>query len=111
RTQYVNVGTVTTTTVNIDLSTGGIFDITLSGNPTINFINTPNTGSMGTIQLIVRQTVNGSNTISYSNTVRWSDNIQPILTTTPNTMDVIQLSTYNNGSFFIGAQVYANVAQ
>jgi len=108
RQAYVNVGTVTGNTT-VDLSTGDVFDITLAASINLIFSNAASANSLGTFQLLLRQTANGSNTVSYANTVRWSDNVQPILTITSNTMDVIQLSTYNNGSFFLGAQVYANI--
>lgn len=105
---YSNVGTITGNTT-IDLSTADVFDITLAASVNLTFTNAASASSMGTFQLILRQTANGSNTVTYVNTVRWSDNTTPVLTTTGNTMDVIQLSTYNNGSFFLGAQVYANI--
>jgi hypothetical protein len=109
RQSYVNVGSVTGATT-INLALGDFFDLTLVGNITLTFQNAATSGTTSTVQLMLRQTANGGNTVTFVNNVHWSDNITPVLTTTGNTMDVVQLFTYNNGTIYWGAQVLANIA-
>jgi hypothetical protein len=110
RYQYSNVGSVGTIAKTIDLASLGNFcDITLTGNPTLTVTNTGPSGTvtMGTIYL--RQDSAGSRTVTWANNIKWSDNIQPVLSTGVNVADIIQLTTYNAGVIWWGSQVMANI--
>jgi len=106
---YYNVGTLTTNT-NIDLGQGTFLDITLANNANLTFQNCGNSGNVTSFTLMVRQTANGSNTLSYANTIKWSDNQVPVLSIGANTADVLHFFTYNGGTIWWGAQVHANIA-
>lgn len=106
---YVNVGTITGNTI-IDCSQGTYFDLTLANNANLTFQNVAPSGHTTTIQLLIRQGANGGNTVTLTNAVHWSDNSTPVLSTGANTMDVLQVFTYNGGSIWWGAQVLANIA-
>lgn len=106
---YVNVGTVTST-VNINCGAGAYQDITLAATGmNVFFQNTSPAGTVTTLTLLVRQSANGSNTLNWGNTIRWSDNNVPVLSTTQNTMDAFTFTTYDGGTIWIGGQIYGNV--
>jgi hypothetical protein len=106
---YYNVGALSLGNVNVDLSQGSYLNVLLANNVNLTFQNCAANSQVTTFQLIVRQSGNGSNTLSYANSIFWSDNLVPVLTTTANAADVLQFTTWTGGSTYVGAQVYANV--
>lgn len=106
--QYSNTGTITGNT-NVNCLLGSFFDFTLANNANIGLQNCVNSGNVTTIQILIRQSANGGNTVNFTNTIYWSDNTVPILSTTANTGDVLQFTTFNGGVIWLGAQVYANM--
>jgi hypothetical protein len=81
----------------------------LAGNPTITFQNAGPAGQATVFTVYVRQSGNGSNTITWANTVRWSDNAKPVLSTTANTADMFTFVTFDGGTIWLGTQVMGNV--
>lgn len=108
-TGYSNTGTITGD-LNLDCAKGSFFDYTLASNPEITLQNCTTNGTTTTIQLLLRQSANGGNTVTFANTIYWSDNATPTLSTTANTGDVLQFTTFNGGVMWMGAQIYANMA-
>jgi cytoskeletal protein CcmA (bactofilin family) len=104
---YGNTGTLSSGTYNLDVSQYALFDTTLSANVTVDFINLP-TGPV-TFQVLVRQNSTGGYNPSWGNTIRWSDSTTPIMNSTANTMSIFQFTTYNKGTFFLGALVMDGV--
>lgn len=84
RTQYTYAATLT-----INLDVGDVVDVTLAGNPTINFSG----GSDGDkLVLRLKQDATGSRTVTWGSMVRFGTDVpSPILTSTANKTDAIGL--------------------
>jgi hypothetical protein len=103
------VGTVATTTYNIDLSLSNIFDITLGNNVTFTFTNPPASGISRNCTVILRQDATGSRLATFTN-ANYTDGTAPILSTGANQIDVLTFFTLNGGSFWFGTFAMANVS-
>lgn len=84
--EAVNTISAAGATQTLDLSTGTIFDITLTANCTIT-LPTPSTGR--TFTMCIRQDGSGSRTITWSGVVRWPGGAAPTLTTTAAAIDYV----------------------
>ena len=109
RESVTTVGTVSTSTYNIDLSLGNIFDVTLGNNVTFTFTNPPPSGTSGYATIILRQDTTGSRTATFTN-ARYTDAQTPVLTSTGNSVDVLSFFTINGGTIWFGSFVLANVS-
>lgn len=103
------VGTVATTTYNIDLSLSNIFDITLGNNVTFTFTNPPASGISKNCTVILRQDATGNRLATFTN-AKYTDGTAPILSTGANQIDVLTFFTLNGGSFWFGTFAMANVS-
>jgi hypothetical protein len=103
------VGTVSTSTYNIDLSLTNIFDITLGANVAFTFTNPPASGISQSVTVILRQDATGSRTATFTN-AKYSDGVAPTLSTGANQVDVLTFFTVNGGSFWFGTFAMANVS-
>jgi hypothetical protein len=103
------VGTVATSTYNIDLSLTNIFDITLGANVTFTFTNPPISGISQSVTVILRQDATGSRTATFTN-AKYSDGVAPTLSTGANQVDVLTFFTVNGGTFWFGTFAMANVS-
>lgn len=104
------VGTISTSTYNIDLSLANIFDITLGTNVTITFTNPVASGFTKPITLIVRQPSSSpGKTLTVTNAY-YTDGVAPILSTGANNIDVLTYWSTNGGSFYFGTFAMANVS-
>lgn len=103
------VGTVATSTYNIDLSLTNIFDITLGTNVTFTFTNPPSSGISQSVTVILRQDATGSRTATFTN-AKYSDGVVPVLSTGANQVDVMTFFTVNGGTFWFGTLAMANVS-
>lgn len=103
------VGTVATTTYNIDLSLSNIFDITLGNNVTFTFTNPPASGISRNCTVILRQDATGNRLATFTN-AKYTDGTAPILSTGANQIDVLTFFTLNGGSFWFGTFAMANVS-
>ena len=103
------VGTVSTTTYNIDLSLSNIFDITLGNNVTFTFTNPPSSGIAKNCTVILRQDATGSRLATFTN-AKYTDGTAPILSTGASQVDVLTFFTVNGGSFWFGTFAMANVS-
>jgi len=103
------VGTVSTSTYNIDLSLSNIFDITLGTNVTFTFTNPPASGISRNCTVILRQDATGSRLATFTN-AKYTDGTAPILSTGANQIDVLTFFTLNGGSFWFGTFAMANVS-
>lgn len=103
------VGTVSTTTYNIDLSLANIFDITLGANVTFTFTNPPASNFSKPTTIILRQGSAGNRLATFTN-AKYTDGILPILSTGINQIDVLTFFTLNGGSFWFGTFAMANVS-
>ena len=102
------VGTVSTSTYNINLSLSNIFDITLGNNVTFTFTNPPAAGLAVSVTVILRQDGAGNRTATFTNAL-YTDGVTPLLTTTANRVDVLSFFTVNGGTNYFGSFVMANL--
>jgi hypothetical protein len=103
------VGTVSTSTHNIDLSQANIFDITLGANVTFTFTNPPASNFSKPATIILRQDSAGNRLATFTN-ARYTDGVLPQLSTGANQIDVLSYFTVNGGSFWFGTFAMANVS-
>lgn len=103
------VGTVSTSTYNIDLSLSNIFDITLGNNVTFTFTNPPASNYSKPATIILRQDATGNRTAVFTN-ANYTDGVVPILSTGAGQIDVLTYFTIDGGSFWFGTFAMANVS-
>lgn len=97
------VSASSTTTYTVDLTSGNVFDITLTGNCTFTFSNPPATGTGGSFTLILTQDGTGSRTATWPASVDWAGGTAPTLTTTATTgVDVLTFITVDAGTTWLG---------
>lgn len=110
-TENVIAQTVTSGSYTANLSLSNIFDLTLqSSATTITFTNAPPSGTAIPVTLILRQPSTAGNTVSYANTVQWSNGEVPVLSSgIANKLDIVTFYTVNGGSIFYGGHALANV--
>jgi hypothetical protein len=59
---------------------------------------------------LLRQSSTAGNTVTYANTVRWSNGEEPVLASgIANKLDVVTLLTVDGGNTFFGSHAMANV--
>jgi hypothetical protein len=109
-----NSATVTGGSFTADLSGNNVFDLTLSrsggSTTTITFTNAPASGNLVSATLILRQSSTSGNTVTFANTVYWSNAEEPVLASgIANKLDTITLFTVNGGTTYYGAHALANV--
>ena len=103
------VGTVSTSTYNINLALSNVFDITLGNNVTFTFTNAPSSGILKSVTVILRQDATGNRTATFSG-AKYTDGNLPVLSTGANQVDVLTFFTVNGGSFWFGTFAMANVS-
>lgn len=90
------------TAYTIDLESGNVFEITLTGNCTFTYSNPPATGKAGSFTLILKQDGTGSRTATWPAAVKWAGGVAPILTTTASKTDILTFITRNAGTDWYG---------
>lgn len=83
----------------IDLVNGRVQWLTLTGNITsITFSNTPATGVVTTLSLILQQDGTGGRTIVWPTTnFYWAENVEPPLATAISAINMVTIQIINNG--------------
>jgi hypothetical protein len=113
KTQFGTWTTKTGTTVNWDLSEGQYFDLTLSGNTTINFPTLPTDTSQAAsfIWRIRQATSGGPHTLAWEALMdwRWAEGIPPVISTSAGEVTQVMFllcdDRYLEGSFLTGFSV------
>jgi hypothetical protein len=107
----VNTATVTGGTFVCNLTGNNVFDLTLqSSTTTITFTNAATSGFSKPATLILRQPSSSANTVTFANTINWSDNEVPVLSSgIAKKLDIITVMSLN-GAIFFGSHVMANVS-
>jgi hypothetical protein len=108
REKITTVGTVSSSTYNIDLNLSNIFHITLGTNVTFTFTNPAASGTLVSATIILRQDATGNRTATFTN-ARYTDGILPLLTTTGSAVDVLSFFTIDGGANYFGSFVMADV--
>jgi hypothetical protein len=109
--ERITTATLTASTYTGNLTGSNVFDLTARFSSTaITFTNAPISGNSFGITLIIRQPGTAANTVTFANTVYWSNGEVPTLSSgIANKADIITLMTVNGGSTFFGAHAMANV--
>jgi hypothetical protein len=89
------------TSTNLDLSSGNVITINMTSN--INTLNL-NNPSVGTYLIKFVQDAIGSRTITFPSAWKWAGGITPLLTTTANKLDIVTL-------IYDGTNFYATIVQ
>lgn len=103
------VGTVSTTTYNINTSLSNVFDITLGNNVTFTFTNPPLSNYSKPVTIILRQDATGNRTATFTG-AKYTEGMLPQLSTGANQIDVLTFFTVNGGGFWFGTFAMANVS-
>ena len=90
------------TAYTIDLTSGNIYKLTLTGNCTFTLSNPPASGKAGSLTLILVQDGTGSRNVTWPASVKWPNGNAPTLTTTASAVDIIQLVTVDGGTTWYG---------
>ncbi len=91
---------------NVDYTEGAYRKLTLTGNVTsIDILNWPATGKVGSLTLRLKQDATGSRTITWPASVDWAGGAAPTLSTAANAVDFVTLWTDDAGITVYGAEV------
>jgi hypothetical protein len=89
-------------TYTIDLESGNVFNLTLTGDCTYTFSNPPASGSAGAFTLIQNQDGTGSRTVTWPASVEWAAGSAPTITSTASSTDVFTFITTDGGTTWYG---------
>ena len=85
--------------VNIDLSLGDYFTITLTENVTsLTFTNLDGSGYGRSIMLQITQHASSAKTFAFPSSFKWAGGTLGIISTGLSAVDVVAVTTFNNGS-------------
>jgi hypothetical protein len=104
------VGTISTSTYNLDLSLANIFDITLGTDVTVTFTNPSASGFTRPVTLIVRQPAASPGKTLTVTGAQYTDGVTPILSTGANQKDVLSYWSIDGGTTYFGTFAMANVS-
>ena len=99
---YIIANTATSGANTINLSNSNYFRHILTGNTTFTFSNAPANGTGQLVSVMVIQSANGGNTVTWSNTIYWAGGSLPPATTNANARDLWTFITYDGGSTYWG---------
>jgi len=83
-----------TSTTTLDLSTGNVLQVVLTGSTTLAFSNP----KIGTYIIKIKQDGTGNRSLTFP-TIKWADAAVPTITTTPNAVDLITI-IYDGGDYY-----------
>ncbi len=87
----------------VNASTGNNFALTLqSGTNAVSFNNWAPTGTLHGVNLFVQQDAVGNRLATWPNTVSWGTAGAPTLSTSANSIDIVNFITYTGGSKILG---------
>ncbi len=81
----------------INLASGNVVSLTLTGNVTLSFSNVPASGAVS-LTLFLLQDSTGSRTVTWPGSVIWPGGTAPTLTTTASHVDCFVMITTNGGT-------------
>lgn len=96
-------GTNTGTSYTVNLESGNVFNLILTGNCTFTFSNPPAAGTLGSFVLILKQDATGGRTATWPATVAWPAGTAPTLTTDASKLDVFSFATLDGGETWFGS--------
>ena len=92
----------TSTTYTINFENGNVFELTLTGNVTYTFSNSPANNIGGSFTLIQKQDATGSRTVTWPASVKWASGSAPTVTAAASSIDVFTFITTDGGASWYG---------
>ncbi len=89
-------------TVDLDLTTGNVFDVTLDQDTTFTFSNPPASGKAGSFTLIIRQDGTGGHSVTMPASVDWEGGSGPTFSTAAGLVDIASFLTVDGGTTWFG---------
>jgi len=96
------------TSYTVDLTTGNVFNVTLTGNCTFTFSNPPASGTAGSFTLILTQDATGGRTVIWPGAVAWPGGANPTLYSIQHSINVFTFTTTNAGTTWYGMEGEGN---
>ena len=108
-TEKEGTGTVSGTTITVDLATGNFFEIDLaSATGSIGTITVNNAAASGISTFVLKlkqgSTYRGIKWPTFSN-FKWENSNSAVLTSTDNHLHMLSFTTYDNGTTWIGSDI------
>lgn len=90
---------ISTGVVAINCALGDYFTLSVTANVTsITFSNLPGAGKAQTLMVKLVQDATGSRTISWPSSFKWANGVTGVVSTPANSVDVLALTTFNQGT-------------
>jgi hypothetical protein len=90
-------------TLSLDFESGNAFQVVLTQNVTsLQLLNPPAAGRVGSCSLILRQDGTGGRTLAWPVSVKWAGGVVPTITTAAHGVDVFGLITRDGGATWYG---------
>lgn len=93
---------------DLDVSLSNRWELTLDENITLTISNPPSNDKYQEIEIIFIQDATGTNTVTWPAEVFWPGGINPVITSSPNAIDVIKLRTNDSGTSWLGEIIGQN---
>lgn len=91
----------------INLATGNVFAITLTGTVSPVFSGAT-AGKACSISLYIKQDGTGNRSVTWPASVKWSGGIKPVLSTVANALDIVVVESLDGGTTWYGSLVGTN---
>ena len=104
--ETVFTDTTTTGATTLNLASGNVFAMTLTGNATFTFSGAV-TGKACSLSLYLTQDATGSRTVTWPSGIKWSGGI-PVISTIASRTDILVFETLNGGTTWYGSLVGVN---
>jgi hypothetical protein len=91
--------------VTLNVSTADYQAFRLTGSSTVTISGAPASGKLGIITVELTQDTTGARTVTWPASVKWSGGTAPTLSTAINKIDMVQLTTRDGGTTWLGALV------
>ena len=102
--------TAVTGTKSIDLSTGNVFEHTLTGNVTYTLTNPPASGTAYGFTLKITQGSGGNKIVTWPASIKWTLGVPAVLSTGAGDVDVFTFFTTDGGTTYYGFTVGKRVS-
>lgn len=98
-----------TETINANVYKNYVVNLNQNWTFTLTPIIVENQGYKHSVYLYLKQDSTGGRTITWPSSISWDVSQEPILTTSPNKMDIVYLETIDGGTTWIGSQIGGNI--
>ena len=102
--ETVFTDTSNTGAVTLNLSSGNVFNLTLTGNVTFTFSGAT-AGKACSFTTYLKQDATGSRVVTWPGSVNWAGGAAPALSTAANSLDIVVFETLDGGTNWYGSLV------